>query len=96
MRYLLWLLKFLLFVLILSFAVKNTDTVAVRYYLGYEWQAPLVLVLLVVFCLGVAIGIVANFTHTFRQRREIVALKRALRTQTRDGEPPPANSPDSA
>ena len=38
MRYFLWLLKFALFVLVLSFAVKNTDTVAVRYYLGYEWQ----------------------------------------------------------
>jgi putative membrane protein len=96
MRYLLWLLKFLLFILILSFAVKNTDTVVVRYYLGYEWQAPLVLVLLVVFCLGVVIGIIANFTHTFRQRREIVALKRELRAQARDGEPASTNSPDAA
>ena len=62
MRYLLWLLKFALFVLILSFAVKNTDTVWVRYYLGYEWQAPLVLVLLVFFCLGAAVGIIASLS----------------------------------
>ena len=47
MRYFLWILKFALFVVVLSFAVKNTETVAVRYYLGLEWQAPLVLVLLV-------------------------------------------------
>lgn len=86
MRYLLWLLKFALFVLILSFAVKNTDTVGVRYYLGYEWQAPLVLVLLVFFCLGAAVGIVASFTHLFRQRREIVVLKRELRAQGRAGD----------
>ena len=97
MRYLLWLLKFALFVLILSFAVKNTDTVWVRYYLGYEWQAPLVLVLLVFFCLGAAVGIVASLAHLFRQRREIVALKRELGVQWRaGGGPPPVNPPDAA
>ena len=63
MRYLLWLAKFALLVLILSFAVKNTETVAVRYYLGQEWQAPLVLVLLTFFCLGVAVGIMARTTR---------------------------------
>ena len=97
MRYVLWLLKLVLFALILSFAVKNTDTVWVRYYLGYEWQAPLVLVLLVFFCLGAAVGIVASLTHLFGQRREIVALKRELRTQGRPpGETARADPPDAA
>jgi uncharacterized integral membrane protein len=63
MRYLLWLLKFVLFVLILSFAIKNTDTVTVRYYLGYEWQAPLVLVLLVFFGLGRCSGSAGKSWH---------------------------------
>lgn len=85
MRYLLWLLKFALFVLILSFAVKNTDTVTVRYYLGYEWQAPLVLVLLVFFGLGTLAGIVASLSQMFRQRREIAALRRERRAEQRGG-----------
>jgi uncharacterized integral membrane protein len=84
MRYFLWLLKFALFVLILSFAIKNTETVVVRYYLGQEWQAPLVLVLLAFFCLGVAVGIVASLGHLFRQRRQIAALKSELRGQRQD------------
>lgn len=79
MRYLLWVIKFVLFVLVLSFAVKNTDTVTVRYYLGNEWQAPLIFVLLVSFCGGVAVGIFAGLTRVFRQQREITALKRELR-----------------
>jgi lipopolysaccharide assembly protein A len=83
MRYFLWLLKFALFVLVLSFAVKNTDTVAVRYYLGHEWQAPLVLVLLTFFCVGVAVGIIASLGHLFRQRRQIAALRGELRAQAR-------------
>jgi uncharacterized integral membrane protein len=85
MRYFLWLLKFALFVLVLSFAVKNTDTVAVRYYLGYEWQAPLVLVLLTFFCLGVAVGIIASLGHLFRQRRQIAALRGEVRAQSGAG-----------
>ncbi len=94
MSYLLWILKFALFVVVLSFAVKNTDLVAVRYYLGQEWQAPLVLVLLVSFCLGAAVGIVASLTQLFRQRREILALKRELRARDRAaGETVPGNPP---
>ncbi|MBX9811947.1 MAG: LapA family protein [Burkholderiales bacterium] len=97
MRYLLWLFKFALFVLVLSFAIKNTETVTVRYYLGHEWQAPLVFVLLVFLCAGIAIGIVASLTYLFRQRREIIALKRELRTQTGSGgDAASANPPDAA
>ena len=91
MRYILWFLKFALFILILSFAVKNTDTVTVHYYLGYDWQAPLVVVALVFFSVGALIGILASLVHLFRLRREIGVLKRELRTQAspRDTAPPP-------
>jgi len=79
MRYLTWILKFALFVLVLAFAVKNTDPVTVRYYLGGEWQSPLIFVLLVAFCAGVAAGLAAGLPRLFRQRREIAALRRELR-----------------
>jgi putative membrane protein len=77
MRYLFWLLKLALFALLLSFAIKNTDMVTVRYYLGYEWRAPLVLVVLAFFCLGAVFGVVAGLTQFTRQRRELAALRRA-------------------
>jgi uncharacterized integral membrane protein len=96
MRYLLWLLKFALFVLVLSFAVKNTEMVTVRYYLGHEWQAPLIFVLLLFFCAGAAFGIVASLAHQFRQRREIVALKREVRKQDRGGDSSTATPSDAA
>lgn len=75
MRYLLWILKFALFAVLLSFAAKNTDTVAVRYYLGAEWQIPLIFALLVAFCAGAAFGVVACLGQLFRLRREVAALK---------------------
>lgn len=91
MRYLFWLLKFALFVLVLSFAVKNTDAVTVHYYLGHDWQAPLVVVALVFFSVGAVTGILASLGHLFRLRREIGALKRELLTRARgsDTAPPP-------
>jgi len=90
MQYLAWFLKLALFVLALAFAVKNTDPVTVRYYFGGEWQAPLVFVLLVAFCAGIALGLFAGLAQFVRQRREIAALKRELRQagqKSADAEP---------
>lgn len=81
MRYVMWLLKFMLFVVVLTFAAKNTAPVTVRYYLGNEWEAPLILVLLVFFVLGTVLGVMAGLSQVFRQRREIAALKRELRVR---------------
>jgi putative membrane protein len=81
MRYLSWLLGFVLFLLALGFAVKNSDTIVVHYYLGYQWQASLVLVILVFFFTGVAVGVAASLGFIFRQRREIFFLKREMRAR---------------
>ena len=79
MRTLLTLVKTAVFVLLLGFAIKNFDSVVVRYYFGLAWQAPLVIVLLAFFGTGVAVGVLASLGKIARQRREILALKRELR-----------------
>ena len=86
MRYVGWFLKVLLFLLLLGFAVKNTDLVVVRYYLGQEWRAPLVFVLLVTFALGVALGILASASYVFRQRRRTTGGPRSDRGPVRSFE----------
>jgi len=83
MSLVLWLLRIILFLLLLGFAVKNSDPVTVSYYFGAEWRAPLVFVLLVSLCAGAVLGIFASLGQIFRQRREIAELKRELRVQTR-------------
>ena len=85
MRYVIWILKFLLFVLVLTFAVRNTELVTVRYFFGWEWQSPLIFVLLIAFCAGIALGLTAGLTRIFKQRREIAALKRELRQISQRG-----------
>jgi uncharacterized integral membrane protein len=82
MRYLSWIFGVVLFLLALGFAIKNSDSVTLTYYLGYQWQAPLVLVVLVFFCAGVTVGVGAVLGYVFRQRRELLLLKRELRLKS--------------
>ena len=57
MAYLTWVVRILLFLVLLGFAVRNLDIVHVHAFLGYEWQAPLVLVMLAALVLGVVVGV---------------------------------------
>jgi len=83
MRYLTWLLRITLFFVLLGFAVKNDQPVVLRYFFGYEWQASLVVVLLLFFATGVGIGMLAVLGNILRQRREIAVLKRELRLKNK-------------
>jgi putative membrane protein len=82
MRYLVWLFRVFLFVLLLGFAVKNDQPVALHYYFGYEWQTSLVVALLVFFAAGVVVGLLAMLLSLLKQRREVSVLKRELRLKS--------------
>ena len=79
MRYLYQILGFFLFLAVLGFALKNTAPVTLHYYLGTEWSAPLVLVLLIAFCAGTLAGIVACLPWVISQRRSLLATQKQLR-----------------
>jgi lipopolysaccharide assembly protein A len=92
MRYLRWILWILVFVLLFGFALKNTDAVVVRYFLGWEWRPPLSLALFVFFAAGAVLGVLAGTVALYRQRRELVELRREQRatqaaSQTQDAQP---------
>jgi lipopolysaccharide assembly protein A len=74
-----WLLRALLFLAILAFALMNTDTVKLRFFLGQAWETPMIVVLLLFFAFGAAIGVLACTSRLLGQRREIQKLQRALR-----------------
>jgi len=86
-RQLSWLLRALLFFMIFGFALMNTDTVKLRFFLGQIWEMPMILALLLFFAFGAAIGVLACVSRLLGQRREIQKLQRALRAGG-DREPP--------
>ncbi|MDO8414083.1 MAG: LapA family protein [Gallionellaceae bacterium] len=78
MRYFNWVLRVVLFIILLGFAMKNDQPVVLRYFFGYEWQASLVVVLLVFFAAGIGVGLLTALGKIFMQRREITRLQSKL------------------
>lgn len=76
MRYLIGFLWTVLFLFLLTFTVKNTEIVVLRYYFNYEWQAPLILILLFFLVFGVVVGISCCVGKIFKQGREISMLRK--------------------
>ena len=76
-RYLGLVLKLLVFLLVLGFALKNSHTVIFYAYLGQVWQAPLIIMLGLAFILGVLTGVLALLPTVFRMRREAARKLRA-------------------
>ena len=87
MRYLNWLLRSLIFIAMLGFAVKNDQAVTLSYFFGYEWQTTLVVALLLFFTAGAILGLLAMFVTGLQQRREIARLKRDLKARNKLAEP---------
>lgn len=67
-----------LFVVFFGFALKNTQEVALRFFLDYEIRGPLVLLLLGFFAGGAVLGVLAMTPTVFRYRRELGKQKRTV------------------
>ncbi|TAL84145.1 MAG: LapA family protein [Candidimonas sp.] len=79
MRYLVWVLRLLVFVLVLLFALKNTGPVNVHFYSDHTLaDIPLIVVMLVTFVLGALFGLLLAVPGLMRRRREIRKLQREL------------------
>ncbi|MCO6433142.1 LapA family protein [Nitrosomonas nitrosa] len=68
MRISIWILRIVIFLLLVSFAAKNTEIVSVNYYLGFEWQVPMIIVLLACFVLGTAFGFLACYIKKVKKQ----------------------------
>ena len=68
-RLLQWILKAAIFLTMLAFALNNREDVSVRFFWDMEWRAPMVLVLLAVFAIGVVVGVAGMVPRWWQQRR---------------------------
>ena len=78
MQALVWILRFFIVVILVWFALKNSQSVDINGFPEQKWQAPLVFVLLVAFVGGVVIGLLAWIPTVVRQRRELLRLRKAV------------------
>ncbi|MDR2366299.1 MAG: LapA family protein [Zoogloeaceae bacterium] len=76
MSVLIWILRLLLFLLVLLLALRNMTPATLNFFFGRSWEAPLVLWLLAFFVTGVLLGILAMVGPLFRARRVVARLQR--------------------
>jgi lipopolysaccharide assembly protein A len=92
MRVIVWLFRAFVFFTLFAFALNNQQTASVHWFFGVQWQAPMVIVVLVAFAAGSAIGVLAMLPSWWRHRRQ--ALRQS--TLTAPAPPPAAAAPASA
>ncbi len=96
MQAIVWILRFVVVLVLVWFAVKNAQPVTINGLPDQSWQAPLVFVLLVAFVGGMVIGLLAWIPTVVRQRRELVRLRRAAARLAAVAALPPDAAPAAA
>ena len=77
MQALAWIFRIAIVLVLVWFAVKNSQVVTLNGLPEQSWQAPLVFVVLVAFVAGVVIGLLAWLPTVVRQRREVGRLRKS-------------------
>ena len=77
MQALAWILRFVVVVVLVWFAVRNGQDVEVLGLPGQSWKTPLIFVILLAFVGGLLIGLMGWLPTVVRQRREIARLRKA-------------------
>jgi uncharacterized integral membrane protein len=90
-----WLLKAAIFFTLFAFALNNQADVTVRFFFGYQWTAPLVLLVLITFAAGLLLGVLGMVPRWWRQRRA-AAQARKLSLSSTQQIPPSSPSADPA
>ena len=67
MQALVWIVRFVIIVILVWFALKNSQQVEVKGFPGQVWETPLVFALLVAFIAGVVMGLLAWIPTVVRQ-----------------------------
>ena len=89
-----WTLKAAIFFTLFAFALNNQHDATVHFFFGQQWTAPLVLVVLSAFALGLVIGVLGMVPRWWQHRRAAaLARQPAPVTSTTPDKPAPPTQP---
>ena len=77
MRLISWLLRAFIFFTLFAFALNNQQTASVHWFFGVQWQAPMVIIVLVAFAAGCAVGVMALLPRLWRRSPRPIGAKPA-------------------
>ena len=93
MKYLMWLLKAAIFFTLFAFALNNQQDATVYFFFGTRWQAPLVLVVLSAFAVGVVVGVLGMVPRWWQHRSAARKAQQAVPPVAASTPAAPADSP---
>jgi lipopolysaccharide assembly protein A len=73
-----WVIRILMFFILLIFTINNKEEIVLKFFQGLSWSAPLVVVLLISFILGLLCGVLGMSMKWWRQRQELNRFKKEL------------------
>ena len=85
MKFIVWFIRVLIFIVFLVLALANLQDGSLNLLAGYTWTAPMILIGLAFFVIGALAGLLAALPGWLRRGREIARLKREIKV-LRDGE----------
>ncbi|MEJ6002850.1 LapA family protein [Paucibacter soli] len=91
MRLFVWLFRAFLFFALFAFALNNSQEVVVHWFFGRAWSAPLVIIVLIAFGLGCALGVLAMVPAWWHHRR--AASRQLAQDLPAAATPDPASAP---
>ncbi len=93
MKFFVWLIRILVFGVLLILALANRQPATLNFYLGHPWTAPLILIGLAFFMVGLLAGLLSATPALFRHKLENGRLKRELKSarvpRPQPEQPPP-------
>ena len=72
-----WVLKAAIFFTLFAFALNNQHDVTVRFFFGQQWTAPLVLVVLSAFAMGLLVGVLGMVPRWWQHRKAAALARRS-------------------
>ncbi len=89
LRLLRWILKIAIFFTLFAFALNNQQVATVHFFFGNHWLAPMVLVVLGAFAIGVVVGVLGMAPWWWRHRQ----ASQSPAASPADAEPTPPVTP---
>jgi uncharacterized integral membrane protein len=89
-----WIVRVAVFLALLVFALNNQQEATLHLMFDREWRAPMTLIVLAAFALGLVVGVLGMLPGWWRRRAKTPVQVPAAQIQAADSAPPLAPRPD--
>jgi uncharacterized integral membrane protein len=79
-----WIVRAAVFLVLLAFALNNQQETTLHLMFGHEWRAPMTLIVLAAFALGLIVGVLGMLPGWWRRAKPSARAQSLGQTKTAD------------